>query len=263
MFLEEPAAALLRIWQCYPSLLYHISGFPPLQIWADLKNLKLTFERVQLPVSLLSFWKAPWHLAVAAGYRGSLTQDCTFQSSSLCYSILNICMLKKKNNHQNKKNQPTKHTYGVKSDFHHHSGVWAECLPSQNMRHFTATLCRNSTRHLLTQGTNISWSLIGPPKETPSRVWTGQEASERKRMLLWPGHRTEWHVWDWPLAGTTCYTKSLEIKSCMLWFWRRNQSWEQLDQNLQVYQDRDLRLRKTILKHYPHRPHELSPAHFH
>lgn len=63
----------------------------------------------------------------------------------MCYSILNICTFKKK-----PKKPTTNLTYGVKSDFHHHSGVWAERLPSQSIRHFTATLYRNGTYHLLT-----------------------------------------------------------------------------------------------------------------
>lgn len=43
------------------------------------------------------------------------------------------------------KNPPSKHTSGVRPECHHCSGVWAECLPSQNIRHFSATLCRNGT----------------------------------------------------------------------------------------------------------------------
>lgn len=106
--------------------------------------------------------------------------------------LLNIklfCVEGKKKPKNTKTKPTTNHTYGVKSECHHHSGVWAECLPPQNIRHFTATLCRNRTYHL-----HIQEIVIHP------RVWQDKQGKhpddffdragreqERGKMLAWPG----------------------------------------------------------------------------
>lgn len=62
--------------------------------------------------------------------------------------------------------------------------MWAECLPSHSIRHFTGTLCRYDTYHfLLSQEIAIHPSLTELARETLGRGQAGQGVEQgRGRM---------------------------------------------------------------------------------